>query len=79
MDLIIGVAVIITILIAVIIVLMYMLLGKDTDKSKDSKHIINKFEPENTAPRITELIDYHKTKSKIKYMIESDDKDDRTE
>ena len=39
----------------------------------DSKNVLNKFEPDNTAPKITELIDYHKSNNQIRYKIESDD------
>lgn len=77
MGLIVGA--VILILILFLIVSMYLLLGKDSDNSKYSKYILDEFEPENTAPKITELVEYHKSKENIKYIIESDGHYERNE
>lgn len=58
-------------LIAIVVTLaMYFVLGKSTQISRSSKYILYRFEPDNTAPKITELIEFHKVHEKVKYNID---------
>lgn len=72
MGLVLSAAILIVVLILVIALSMFILLNKDSDKSRYSKYIVNKFEPDNTAPKLTEMVEYHKSKDSVKYVIESD-------
>lgn len=49
---------------------MYFALRKCSEISRLSSSILNKFEPDNTAPKITELIEFHKANEKVKYIID---------
>lgn len=48
----------------------YFALRKCSEISRLSKYILNNFEPDNTAPKITELIEFHKENEKVKYIID---------
>ena len=72
MALILSAVIWMVVLIVAIAIAMFILLNKDSDKSRYSKYVVNKFEPDNTAPKLSELIEYHKSKDSIKYIIESD-------
>lgn len=56
-------------LLVLVVTLAMRILIKDTIVSKCSKYTINKFEPDNTAPKLTDMIAYHKTHEKTKYII----------
>jgi len=60
----------IAVLVLTVVLTIYFSLQKNTVNSESSKYIINKFEPDNTAPKITELIEYHKSHETIHYKIE---------
>ena len=49
---------------------VYFILLNISCSSISSKYILNKFEPDNTAPKITELIEFHKNNETIKYNID---------
>ena len=52
------------------IIAVYYILRKDSDTVALSKYILNKFEPDNTAPKITELIEFHKENKELnKYNV----------
>ncbi len=60
----------IVILFIAIVVIIYTLLRKSGENNELSKYVVNHFEPDNTAPKLTELIEHHKTSNrKIKYNI----------
>lgn len=60
----------IVVLFIAMVVAMYVLLRKPGADNELSKYIVNHFEPDNTAPKLTELIEYHKASDrKIKYNI----------
>jgi hypothetical protein len=45
-------------------------LKKCSEKVYSSKYILNKFEPDNTAPKITEMIEFHKSNESLsKYNV----------
>ena len=55
------------------VVFIYVLLRKPGTNNEISKYVLNHFEPDNTAPKLTDLIEYHKTTGrKIKYNIKRD-------
>lgn len=58
----------VAILIGVVIVTMKKL-KNDTIISKESKNIIGKFVPDNSAPKLTDMIEYHKKCDKVHYKI----------
>ncbi len=58
------------ILILFTVLTVYFILTKSSCTSNSSKYILNKFEPDNTAPKITELIEFHKNNETIKYNID---------
>lgn len=63
----------IVVLFIAMVVIIYVLLRKPGENNELSKYVVNHFEPDNTAPKLTELIEYHKTSSrKIKYNIKRD-------
>lgn len=63
----------IVVLFIAMVVVMYVLLRKPGANNELSKYVLNHFEPDNTAPKLTELIEYHKTSGrKIKYNIKRD-------
>lgn len=38
---------------------------------RSSKYILNKFEPDNTAPKLTEMIEFHKNNKNLsKYNVD---------
>lgn len=49
---------------------MYFALRKCSEISRLSGSILNKFELDNTVPKITELIEFHKANEKVKYIID---------
>lgn len=49
---------------------IYFSLKKNSDVNSSSRYILNNFEPDNTAPKITELIEFHKKNEKVKYHID---------
>lgn len=52
------------------IVLIILLLKPMNKKIESSKYILNKFEPDNTAPKLTEMIEFHKNNRDLnKYNI----------
>lgn len=51
-------------------VTMYFALRKCSEISRLSGYILNKFEPDNTVPKITELIEFHKANEGVKYIID---------
>ena len=63
----------IVVLFITMVVAMYAFLRKPGAKNEISKYVVNHFEPDNTAPKLTELIEYHKASDrKIKYKIKRD-------
>lgn len=60
----------IVIFVIVTVVTMYYALRKCSEISRLSGSILNKFEPDNTAPKITELVEFHKANEKVKYIID---------
>jgi len=58
------------IMVVTVTLMMYFVLKKDTSKNESSKYILNKFEPDNTSPMLTEMIDFHKKNKSIKYKID---------
>ena len=62
-------AVVFVALLAVVVAVSLRVLIKDTAISKYSKYTISKFEPDNTAPKLTEMVEYHKANEKIRYVI----------
>lgn len=52
------------------IVLIILLLKPMSKKIESSKYILNKFEPDNTSPKLTEMIEFHKNNKDLnKYNI----------
>lgn len=50
---------------------IYFTLRKSSSAVRSSRYILNKFEPDNTAPKITEMIEFHKNNDGLsKYNIE---------
>lgn len=62
-----GVIILLTIIIAFT---LYFTLRKSSQISKSSIYIVNSFEPDNTASKITELIEFHRANDKIKYIVD---------
>lgn len=58
------------ILIVFTVLTVYFVLRKSSCTSYSSKYILNKFEPDNTAPKISELIEFHKANEAVKYNID---------
>lgn len=57
-------------LIIFMVVVMYFTLRKSSIAVRAGKHILNKFEPDNTAPKLTEMIEFHKKNNELsKYNI----------
>lgn len=54
---------------AIVVVLSMRVLSKDTTVSKGSKYIIGRFVPDNSAPKLTDMIDYHKNNPKVHYTV----------
>lgn len=61
---------VIAVFVIVTAVTMYFALRKCSEISRLSNSILNKFEPDNTAPKITELIEFHKANEKVKYIVD---------
>lgn len=70
MEWVLGVIVIVTLAVAIMVFTMYFVVGKSSRIRASSIYIINAFEPDNTAPKITELIDFHKSHEPIKYIVD---------
>ena len=49
---------------------IYLVLKKSSCTNNSSEHILNKFEPDNSAPKITEMIEFHMVNEDIKYKID---------
>lgn len=59
------------ILIIFMIVVMYFTLKRTSSAVRSSRYILNKFEPDNTAPKLTEMIEFHKNNENLsKYNVE---------
>lgn len=64
-------AVIVIVLTVIVIAMsMYFVLGKNSQISQVSGYILNKFEPDNTSPNVTELVVFHKANEKVKYIVD---------
>lgn len=54
-----------------IVIAIYFMLIKDDSTVRSSKRILNKFKPDNTAPKLTKMIEFRKNKENLsKYIIE---------
>jgi len=52
---------------------IYFALKKTSTSTYSSRYILNKFEPDNTAPKLTEMIEFHKANKDLKkYTIDSE-------
>lgn len=58
-----------TVLTAATAITIYFALKKESNKNRYSKYVLNKFEPDNTAPKITELIEFHKRNKTSNYKM----------
>lgn len=57
-------------LVIFVIVIMYFTLKRSSSIVHTSKCILNKFETNNTAPKLTEMIDFYKSNHKLsKYNV----------
>lgn len=71
MNGILGAVCFLSVLIIFMIVVMYFTLRRSSSTVHASRYILNKFEPDNTAPKLTEMIEFHKSNNKLsKYNIE---------
>lgn len=61
---------IVTLTVVIMAFTMHLVMGKSSRIRASSIYIINAFEPDNTAPKITELIDFHKSHEKVKYIVD---------
>lgn len=53
------------------VILIFTLLREKGSTFNPGLYIINKFEPDNTAPKLTDMIEFHQQKeNKIKYKID---------
>lgn len=55
-----------------VILMIFLLLSRSNYNSTiniDSKKIIQRFEPDNAAPPLSEMIDFHKKNPTIKYKM----------
>lgn len=50
--------------------IMYCTLGKSSELKHASEYILYRFEPDNTAPKVTDLIEFHKEHDDVKYIID---------
>lgn len=50
--------------------IMYFTLKKSSSSNHSSKYILNKFEPDNTVPKLTDMIEFHKENQSAKYKID---------
>lgn len=58
-------------LVIFVIVIMYFTLKRSSSSAHTSKYILNKFETDNIAPKLTEMIDFYKNNHKLsKYNVE---------
>ena len=54
-----------------VIAIMYFTLKRSSNAVRASKYILNKFESDNTSPKLTEMIEFHKNNHKLsKYNVE---------
>lgn len=59
-----------TVLIIFMVVVMYFTLRKSSITVHSCRRILNKFESDNTAPKLTEMIEFHKNNNGLsKYNI----------
>lgn len=70
MEGVLGVIVIVALAVVVMVFTMYFVVGKSSRIKASSVYIINAFEPDNTAPKMTDLIDFHKSNEAIKYIVD---------
>ena len=71
MDGILEAIVFLSILVIFMIIVIYFTLRKNSRAVNASKYILNKFEPDNTAPKLTEMIEFHKNNDKLnKYKVD---------
>lgn len=60
-----------SVLVIFVIAMTYLILKRTSSTAQASKYILNKFEPDNTAPKLTEMIEFHKNNDQLsKYNIE---------
>lgn len=60
-----------SVLVIFVIMIMYFTLKRSSSTVHVSKYILNKFESDNTAPRLTEMIEFYKNNHKLsKYNVE---------
>ena len=71
MNGILGAIIFLAILIVLMVAVILFVLKGSSCAVSSSKYILNKFEPDNTAPKLTEMIDFHKNNENLsKYNIE---------
>lgn len=58
------------VLIIFVALTMYLVLKKISHIRSSSEYIVNRFEPDNTASKLTELIEFHKLNQNTKYYID---------
>lgn len=59
-----------TVLAAVVTVVVGLALKRSSKEVCSSRHILNNFQPDNTAPKLTEMIEFHKNNGNLsKYNI----------
>lgn len=49
--------------------LIFAFIKTKNHNNKNSKNVINHFEPKNAAPMLTEMIDYHKNNESVNYEL----------
>ena len=69
MGLIIGSVVFMVVVILFIVVLMPKAMDKGIGTNKKSDRIIRSFEPDNAAPELSEMIQYHKKNGIVEYEV----------
>lgn len=47
------------VIVTIVATSLQMNLRKSSEQIHSSKYILNKFEPDNTAPKLTQMIDFH--------------------
>lgn len=69
MEGILGVIVMVIVVAIMMAVILRFVVGKSSRIRTASVYTINAFEPDNTAPKITELVDYYKAQPENKKYI----------
>lgn len=71
MNWIVGAICFLALLFIIMAIVMYCVLKRSSYSVQSSKYVLNKFEPDNTAPKLTEMIEFHKEHKHLsKYNIE---------